>query len=95
VSIDRDDVLRIAELANLEIDPADDSLGKSLQSILDYVAMLDQVDVSGVEPTSFGAVGGSILRADEPRSGLTAKEALQNAPDGVDDQFRVPGVLDR
>ena len=94
MTIGRDEVLRIARLANLELEPSDESLVDSLQSILEYVAMLDEIDVSGVEPTSFGAERGSCVREDETRSGLTAKEALQNAPDGVDDLFRVPGVLD-
>jgi len=94
VTIGRDEVLRIARLANLELEPSDESLVESLQSILEYVALLDEIDVSGVEPTSFGAKHGSCVREDEIRTGLSAKEALQNAPDGVDGQFRVPGVLD-
>ena len=90
----RDEVLRIAKLANLELDTVDDSLADSLRSILDYVSMLDEVDVSGVEPTRFGAVGDSCVREDEPRPGLTADEALRNAPDGADGHFRVPRVID-
>ena len=94
MTIGRDEVLRIAGLAKLELDPTDNSLVDSLQSILEYVALLDEVDVSDVEPTSFGAPGISRDREDEPRAGLTAEEALRNAPDGLEGQFRVPGVLD-
>ena len=94
MTIGRDEVRRIAELANLELESADRTFADSLQSILEYVAILDEVDVSGVEPTSFGATQDSCLREDGPRSGLTAEEALRNAPDGRDGQFRVPGVLD-
>ena len=78
MTIGLDEVLRIAGLANLELEPADQTFADSLQSILEYVAMLDEVDVSGVEPTSFGATQGSCLREDGPRSGLTAEEALRN-----------------
>ena len=94
MTIGRDEVLRIAGLAKLELDPTDTSLVDSLQSILEYVALLDEVDVSDVEPTSFGAPAISRDREDEPRTGLTAEEALRNAPDGLEGQFRVPGVLD-
>jgi len=94
VTIGRDELLRIAGLAKLELDPTDTSLVDSLQSILEYVALLDEVDVSDVEPTNFGAPGFSRDREDEPRAGLTAEEALRNAPDGLEGQFRVPGVLD-
>lgn len=95
MTIGRDEVLRIADLANLELDPTDKDLAESLQSIVEYVALLDELDVSGVEPTSFGIVGDTPLREDEPRAGLTAEEALRNAPDGRDGFFRVPGVLHR
>lgn len=94
MTIGRDEVLRIAGLANLDLEPADQTFADSLQSILEYVALLDEVDVSGVEPTNFGAAHDPCLREDEPRSGLTAEQALRNAPDGRNGQFRVPGVLD-
>ena len=94
MTIGRDEVLRIAGLAKLELDSTDTSLVDSLQSILEYVALLDEVDVSDVEPTSFGTVAVPHEREDETRASLTAEEALRNAPDGLDGQFRVPGVLD-
>ena len=94
MTIGRDEVLRIAGLAKLDLDSADDSLTESLQSILDYVAMLDELDVSNVEPTNFGTAGATCLREDEPRPGLSADEALRNAPDDSKGLFRVPGVLE-
>ena len=48
MTIGRDEVLRIAALAKLELDPADESLAESLQSILDYVTMLDELEATGM-----------------------------------------------
>ena len=91
MAIDRDEVRRIAELSGLPHEPGDESIADSLRTILDHVAMLEELDVSNVEPTRFGADCCPCDRADEPRSGLTREEALRNAPDVKDGQFRVPG----
>jgi len=98
VSITRDEVLKIAELANLEFAPEElDAFVAQFQRILDYVETLREVDVSGVEPTSHvweaGEEGGRNLRDDLPRPSLGPEAALANAPDPGDGHFRVPKVL--
>lgn len=96
MTISRDEVLRIAELARLEFDaPELDAFTAQFQHILDYIEKLEEVDVEGIEPTS--SVGGGKeeprLRADAPQPSLPVSETLRNAPDQGRDLFRVPNVL--
>jgi aspartyl-tRNA(Asn)/glutamyl-tRNA(Gln) amidotransferase subunit C len=65
--ITRDDVLRVAQLAHLELSENEvETYRGQLDSILNYIGKLNEVDVSGVEPmaqvwagTSRGAAPGS------------------------------------
>ena len=92
--IDPQEVRRIAELAELDLD--DETVSRfteQLQSILDYVRAIEPLDVDSVAPT--GCVPGERqpLREDEETPCLTSEEALRNAPDSGDGHFRVPRVI--
>ena len=98
------DVAYVAELAHLELTEAERArMLKDLNSILDYIDRLNQLDTSKVEPMAQVAAryGGdaegfvNAMRPDEPRTCLLHDEALQNAPksDGV--FFKVPKVIER
>jgi aspartyl-tRNA(Asn)/glutamyl-tRNA(Gln) amidotransferase subunit C len=96
LSIDEGEVRRIARLARLDPDdPAVERLRRELQSILDHVAMLDELDFT--EEPAMPAPGGTgrPLRSDDPRPGLASGRAVANAPDTDSDQFRVPRILER
>ena len=93
--IDHAEVRRIAHLANLELDDADvEALTRDLESILDHVALLDELDVSSVEPTAFALDVPAEPREDVQGPRLSSTEALANAPDSTDGHFRVPQVID-
>jgi aspartyl-tRNA(Asn)/glutamyl-tRNA(Gln) amidotransferase subunit C len=85
----------VALLARLEVDPAEaPRFVKELQSILAYVEQLDDLDVSGIEPTSqVGAGVKTPLREDEAIPSDAREEALDQAPDRDGDYFRVPRVV--
>jgi aspartyl-tRNA(Asn)/glutamyl-tRNA(Gln) amidotransferase subunit C len=96
LSIDDGEVRRIARLARLDPDDsAVERLARDLQSILDHVAILDELDFT--EEPAMPAPGGSgqPLRSDDPRPGLASDRAVANAPDANSDQFRVPRILER
>ncbi len=60
MKISREDVLRVAELAHLELSEAE--IAKyltQLDSILDYAVKLNAVDTSNVEPMTQVAAGSS------------------------------------
>jgi len=96
--LDRKEVLKIAELARLEIEPgALDAFTGQFERILEYIEKLKGVGVEGVEPTSHASLAGdlerSAMREDRPEGSLPAEEALANAPDPGGGHFRVPKVL--
>ena len=94
MAIDRAEVRRISRLAHLELDDAAiDSLTRDLESILEHVATLDELDVDSIRPWTRPGVE-SALREDVPTTSLTQDEALANAPDDAGGHFRVPRVLD-
>ncbi|PYV08409.1 MAG: Asp-tRNA(Asn)/Glu-tRNA(Gln) amidotransferase GatCAB subunit C [Acidobacteria bacterium] len=96
MAITRDEVLKIAALAHLHFSEEEiRAFTGQFERILDYVAKLEEVDVTGVEPTSHvsAAEGAQLLRADEVRPSLPVSEALANAPDAGHGHFKVPKVL--
>ncbi len=95
MSIDREEVKRIAELARLEIaEDAVDRVAAQLSSVLEFVATLNQMDLAGCEPTTF-APADAPLRADVPNGRRLAPEvATAAAPESEDGYFLVPPVVD-
>lgn len=95
MSLTREEVEHIANLARLELSEAEkERFREQLSAILDYAASLQSLDTSAIPPTSGVQPEQSVLRPDEARPGLTLEELLQNAPDHEDNQFRVPPVLE-
>ena len=96
MSISRDDVRKIAELARLEI--ADDRIervARELSAVLDYAASLGQLDLTGCEPTVF-APADAPLREDEVDDvrRLTPERALAAAPEAEQGFFLVPPIVE-
>lgn len=84
----------IAELAKLELtDREVETFAGQLSAILSYFQMLQQVDTSHIEATASVLPLTNVLRPDVARPPLTPAEAVANAPDSADDQFRVSAVL--
>lgn len=104
------DVSYVADLANLELTPEERSrMVRDLNSILDYMDRLNELDMSDVEPMTqvSGRIGEEktdtakvdpTLREDIVnglRKSLPHDEALQNAPDSDGTFFLVPKVIER
>jgi len=95
MSIRREEVERIAELARLEIPEADrERMAAELSKILDFIAALDRLDLAGCEPSVF-APADVPLRADEPNGRrLTTEAALAAAPEAENGFFLVPPIVE-
>jgi aspartyl-tRNA(Asn)/glutamyl-tRNA(Gln) amidotransferase subunit C len=94
-SLSRQDVLRIAELARLELTEEETELfGRQLADILRYVEQIRGLDTTGVPPTSH-AMNHPLERDDDPHSPLERSQALANAPDAAHESglFKVPRVF--
>jgi aspartyl-tRNA(Asn)/glutamyl-tRNA(Gln) amidotransferase subunit C len=91
----RDEVARIAKLANLELDAEEiEMFARQLGDILTHANELQQIDTTGVPPTA--SVGReSADRADETRASLDRAAALAIAPDPASGAglYRVPRVI--
>ncbi len=97
MKITEQDVQHVADLANLELTPGErQRYIKDLNSILEYVGMLNEVDTAEVEPFSTQNKGaGMPLREDQPRPGVAHDRALMNAPETDGIFFQVPKVIDK
>lgn len=93
--ISRAEVERIAHLARLRLTDAEaEAMTRQLESVLEYVALLDAVDTQGVPPTSFVLPLATPLREDTPGELLPPELAVANAPAPRGTAFTVPRVLD-
>lgn len=95
MSLSREEVARIAELARLEI-PEDqvERLAGQLSQVLDFAAALHQLDLTGCEPSVF-APADAPLREDVPNGRrLTPERALAGAPEAEDGFFIVPPIVE-
>ena len=95
-TLTRDDVVRIAELAHLELTEDEiTTFTRQLGDILHYAEQVQAVDTSGVAPTSHVLAGAPVVREDVPTACVDRDEALAAAPDGALEAglFRVPRVI--
>ena len=93
--VTRDEVEEIALLARLKLaDEEIERLRGELSAILGYVAKLEQLDTTGVEPMTHVAALACPLREDAVAPSLTADEALAAAPARADDFFEVPRIIE-
>ena len=95
MTLTKEEVEHIADLARLKLSDEEKArYREQLSAVLDYAARLQSLDTTGIPPTSSVLPPRTVLRADEPKAGLTREELLANAPDISEAQFRVPPVLD-
>ncbi len=88
-------VAHIAQLSRLALSPAETVEVKGhFRKILQFVEVLDRLDVSSVDPSFFPRGTVNVFRADEPLPSLPVEEALRNAPASKDGHFLVPRIID-
>ena len=93
--ITRDQVERVAALARLWIsDEAAARMAADLDTLLEYVETLRQVDTRGVDPTSHVIPLATPMREDRPVPGLDPELAVANAPESCGSAFVVPKVIE-
>jgi aspartyl-tRNA(Asn)/glutamyl-tRNA(Gln) amidotransferase subunit C len=93
--ITKEQVLHVAHLARLAItDEEAEKMAKELDAIIGYAELLNELDTDNVEPTTHVLDLKNVMREDEPRKWIDREDALKNAPDEKNGQFRVPSILD-
>lgn len=95
MSLNADEVCKIAQLARLEIADAEvPGYAANLSRILDLVAELNSVDTAGVEPMAHPLDAAQRLRADEITES-DQRDAFQKiAPEIADGLYLVPKVIE-
>lgn len=89
------EVAHVARLARLSLSPEElERMGAQLSNILEHIAALQEVDVSGVPATAQVTELSTVMRPDEVTDGLSREAALANAPDQRDGMFRVKAVFE-
>ena len=93
--VTEDDVRKVAQLARLSFLPDEERLMvDELNRMLEYVAVLDALDTTGVSPTAHVLPLENAFRSDVLGQSLSQKDALSNAPLSGQGHFRVPRVIE-
>ena len=93
--ITRDQVEHLARLAHIRMtDEELDTMSGDLEKILEHVSAVQAAAGDDVTPTSHPIALQNAFRKDVPAGMLTQEEALDQAPDSEDGQFKVPAILD-
>jgi aspartyl-tRNA(Asn)/glutamyl-tRNA(Gln) amidotransferase subunit C len=94
MALTRDEVLHVATLARLSLEPAEIELfTRQLNDILAYVEKLQELDTEGVPPLAHVIPVFNVFREDEVTPGLDRDAALDNAPAKEAGSFLVPRII--
>ena len=94
MKITREEVEHVATLARLNM--SEEELARmtgQLDTILSYVAKLDELDTTDVVPTTHAFSINNAFREDEIQESLTREEALANGPKENGEAFVVPRII--
>lgn len=88
-------VEKIALLSMLHLTEEEKKLyAEQLDSILEYINKLNELDTTDVEPTSHVLPLKNVFREDIAGSSLSREDALRNAPDKQEGFYRVPKIIE-
>ncbi|UCD17175.1 MAG: Asp-tRNA(Asn)/Glu-tRNA(Gln) amidotransferase subunit GatC [Candidatus Zixiibacteriota bacterium] len=92
--ITKDDIIKIARLAHLELYPDElERLTRDLAQVVGYVGQLQQVSTDDRKQLGRIVIAEKVFREDVARPSLPRNKALANAPDTDHEYFRVPRVI--
>jgi len=100
LKITREDVVRVAELAYLDLSEAElETYRAQIDEILEYIGKLNELDTLNVEPMAqvlaSDQQADATLREDLIVPCAVAEDVLKHAPDPEPPYFRVPKVIER
>jgi aspartyl-tRNA(Asn)/glutamyl-tRNA(Gln) amidotransferase subunit C len=89
------DIDHVAKLARIALTPEEKkSFSAQLGDVLAHIAHLQEVDITGVEPTAHAFPMDNVWAEDRAKPGLSVEAALRNAPAQRDGMFLVPKVVE-
>jgi aspartyl-tRNA(Asn)/glutamyl-tRNA(Gln) amidotransferase subunit C len=93
--LSEDDIRKVAGLARLNLSEQEVAeLRPQLSKLIDYVAVLDEVDTDEVEPMVHAIEQTNVFRDDVATEPLPQAAALANAPKTDGKYFLVPPIIE-
>ena len=95
MKLDTNTINKIAKLARIKLSEEEArELLKDMNSILDWVEQLNEINTDKVEPLANISSSTLPKRKDEAKDINTSDEILQNSPDKLEGYFAVPKVVE-
>ena len=89
------DVEKIAHLARITLSQEEiQEYQPQLEAVVTYIHQLNELDLSGVEPTAHAILMQDVVRADDPRPSLDHEVVMRNAPSENQGLFSVPKIIE-
>ena len=95
MKITKEEVEKMASLSMFYVTEEDkEMLRSNLETIINHVKKLDELDTEGVEPTTYILKQRNVFRKDEPAPRGDQEKLLRNAPEKDEGCFIVPKVVE-
>ena len=95
MKLDTNTINKIAKLARIRLSEKEaNEFLKDINSILDWVEQLNEVNTDNVEPLTNISSSALTKRRDENQDINSSDEILQNSPDKLEGYFAVPKVVE-
>ena len=95
MKLDTNTINKIAKLARIRLSEKEaNEFLKDMNSILDWVEQLNEVNTDNIEPLTNISSAVLIQRKDEAKNINSSDEILQNCPDKLEGYFAVPKVVE-
>jgi aspartyl-tRNA(Asn)/glutamyl-tRNA(Gln) amidotransferase subunit C len=95
MKITKEEVDHVALLARLKFSESEkERFTTQLNSILEYMEKLGELDTIRVEPTFHAVARTNVFREDLVKPSMARDLSLSNAPDGDRGFFRVPKIIE-
>ncbi|MDY6065932.1 MAG: Asp-tRNA(Asn)/Glu-tRNA(Gln) amidotransferase subunit GatC [Finegoldia sp.] len=92
--IDRDEVVRVYDLAHLALTDNVDELAEKYNKVLDFAKIIMDVDTEGVDPMELIPTEYALLREDEPEESIDREDALKNSKNREFGYFKLKRVVE-
>lgn len=95
MAITKNEVLYVAKLARISMEESElEKFTSQLDSILDYMNKLNEIDTNDIKPTSHILNLNNVVRSDKVKKSLGTEEVVELAPEKEGDFIKVPKVIE-
>lgn len=93
--LSEEEIKYIAKLSRLKLNENEvKEFTNQLNSILDYMKKLNEVDTEGIEPTSHAFKIVNVFRDDVVKDSRPIEDMLKNAPERHNEFYKVPKIIE-